>query len=141
MQAIMTRGLRWPQDITEEHRQIRINRQLVGKGYRAIRDWTPVEGRHVLAYVNHSRWVADCPEDGCQGTEFVDGAWPRFVCISCGSGVWRVVFPKDRLAIEALLLTRPEEENRNWSNGEDVADLKAENDANQKGEDDGLDSA
>lgn len=132
----MTRSTRWPQDATEQQRQDRINRALVGRGLRPIRDWR-ASGAPLVAYVNHSRWAADCPE-GCSDAEFADPKWPRFVCTKCGSGVWPVRFPKDRLAIEALLLLRPEE-NRNWS-GESLADLRIENAAHLKGEGDGLDS-
>ena len=129
--AITTRGLRWPEDATEDARRVRINRQLVGRGYRAIHDWTAT-GAPLSAYINHSRWLADCSEDGCKGTEFVDSDWPRFVCIGCGSGVWPVSFPKNRLAIEATLLLRPKE-NRNWTPGESVADLRIENAGRLKG--------
>ena len=135
--VIVTRAVRWPEDASDDDKRARINRTLIGKGYDPVTDWKPVRGRYVQAYVNHSRWIANCPED-CTGVEFVDSGWPRFVCSECGSGVWRVQFPKERLGIEAALLLRPEE-HRNWTKGESVADLKAET-AVMEGEADGLDS-
>jgi len=79
------------------------------------------------ARVDWGRWVVDCE---CKGAEFAfeEG---EFMCQSCFNGghqhkFRRVIFPKERKAIEMLLLQRPEG-NRNWSPGESIAKLKAEN--------------
>lgn len=84
----------------------------------------------VLAYVNHGRWVADCPE--CGGgilvrivpSERVD----RTTCRDCGSEVG-IVRPDDEVvAAGEDVLSRRRPENRNWDpSRETVADLKAEN--------------
>ncbi len=76
----------------------------------------------VAAYVNHSRWVADCP---CGGAELVS-RHRDFLCGSCG-GQGTVQWPRPRKQIEAALLERPVEGTRNWWPGETVAMLRAEN--------------
>lgn len=76
----------------------------------------------VVAYVNHGRWVADCP---CAGAEVVSpGVDMR--CGSCGM-TSPVKFPKkaDQDRINGLLEKRPPM-NQNWR-GENVADLLGEN--------------
>lgn len=84
--------------------------------------------RKVYAYVNHSRWVADCPL--CNGAELVSPNDPRFFCGSCGNDggtFFTVVFPKDKAAIEAELLKRSDLRSRNWNITESVKKLQAEN--------------
>lgn len=86
----------------------------------------------VDAYINHSRWVADCPY--CTGSEMVDPDEKKFYCFNClmldivGRPI-RVKFPlkTTREKIEAVLLKRPFEENRNWFTEESLQDLKDEN--------------
>lgn len=84
-------------------------------------------GATVEARVDHGRWIADCPS--CPSAQDVTPADPRFWCPTCGSGdVWhRVVFPKNRAAIEEVLDLRPLAQNRNWRPSETLADLKREN--------------
>lgn len=78
------------------------------------------------AYINESRWVADCPN--CNGGI---AAWPeneKGCCLDCGY-VFSVAFPssKDIREAEDALLARPER-NRNWlPASESVSDLKTEN--------------
>lgn len=83
--------------------------------------------RSVAAYVNHDRWVADCPACG-GGME----AWPEnpeVACIHDGL-IFGATFPHAntvRAAKEALD-RRPFMENRNWyPDRETPADLRAEN--------------
>lgn len=85
------------------------------------------------AYVNHGRWVVKCE---CRGAE---KAWEEglFMCLSClNSGhkhkYRKVIFPKERAAIEAILIKRPLI-NRNWLPGETLAQLGKEN-KDHKGE-------
>ena len=80
------------------------------------------------AYVNHGRWVVDCPAAGCAGAELASDVRP-FVCASCGEGPYQTRFPTERAAIEAALESRPVEA-QNWLPGETVADLEAENEVN-----------
>lgn len=76
----------------------------------------------VDAYVNHGRWVADCP---CNGGELVTPG-VDMVCGSCGM-TSTVKFPtvKKRGDIDGLLEKRPVF-NQNWRD-EDLADLLGEN--------------
>jgi len=86
-----------------------------------------VDGQPLKARVNHGRWIVDCE---CLGAEF---AWEEgiFMCLSCFNASHKhqyrpVIFPKNRKAIELLLLPRPVPY-RNWYPGESLAKLKAEN--------------
>lgn len=84
-----------------------------------------------LAYINHSRLIADCPD--CGGAEFVWRDGPHvMLCASCLNGGighrWRpVVLPADLAEIEAVLAARPLPQNRNWAPGETIGQLRAEN--------------
>lgn len=83
----------------------------------------------IAAYVNHGRWVVECPD--CAGAQMACPDDRRFMCNNCANalngGFWRLVaWPKDRDKIEALLRPRPIE-NQHWRPGETVVDLKAEN--------------
>lgn len=74
----------------------------------------------MFAELNHGRWIVRCPK--CPNAEL---ASERFRCSECGAA-GRVVWPEDRTEIERLTLVRPTV-NRNWSPGESVALLAAEN--------------
>lgn len=83
-----------------------------------------------IAYVNHGRWVADCPT-GCGGAMLVEPDMP-FVCGNCFNaelhGKWRaVLWPDDKAGIETELEKRPLPHTANWLPGETVADLRREN--------------
>lgn len=77
--------------------------------------------KKVAAYINHGRWVADCP---CGGAELVTENEPM-LCGSCGM-TSPVDFPEGQAEIERLLLQR-EMRNRNWLPGESVEQIAAEN--------------
>ncbi len=92
----------------------------------------------IRAYVNHGRWVADCPDPSCRGAELVEPDVP-FVCGSCNMSEFikkrkgkvyknkhTVTFPSWKDKIEQILVVRPTE-NRNWWTGESVAELRREN--------------
>lgn len=89
----------------------------------------------ILAYVNHGRWIAECPD--CAGAQLVSELERRFWCLNCGNAAvnfaWRHVrMPQKRTAIEAELVIRPAARNeraitRNWLPGETVEDLQREN--------------
>lgn len=80
----------------------------------------------VVAYVNESRWVADCP--ACNGGM---AAWPenaQACCLDCG-GVYTLTFPpaSDIAKAAAVLEARPTAA-RNWRpEREKIAALVAEN--------------
>lgn len=83
----------------------------------------------LLAYVNHGRWVVDCP---CGSAQLASRSDRRFWCVEChnawASGKWvGVDWPQDEADVEALLLERPEEKTRNWQPTEDTMALVAEN--------------
>lgn len=72
-------------------------------------DWSNVDASQpVHAIVAYGRWIAECE---CGGAEFVEPGDPLFYCASCGNTpaegrVRPVIFPDNRLAIEAALLER-----------------------------------
>lgn len=91
----------------------------------------------LVARVNHGTWIASC-SCGARGLPtpgmvvFLDV--PLGWCVRCGNQGWgggwrRVVAPPldERRAIEAVLLLRPNVEDRNWEPGETVAVLVAQN--------------
>lgn len=78
----------------------------------------------LTAYVNHGRWVADCP--ACNGGILAPNPGSTAPCLDCGR-LYTVDYPARRDRIEGLLLVRPREENRNWRPGETPAMLEAEN--------------
>ena len=84
----------------------------------------------VYAWVNKSSWVADCE---CRGSMVVEPGEP-YMCPDCGnvahgSRPRTVVWPRNAEAIEEVLLKRPYPNNRNWTPGETITQLKAENKA------------
>lgn len=89
----------------------------------------------VVAYVNHGRWIAECPD--CAGAQIVSEKERRFWCLNCGNATvnfaWRHVrMPQKRTAIETKLVLRPAARSdravtRNWLPGETVEDLQREN--------------
>lgn len=83
------------------------------------------EGEPLVAYVNHGRWVADCP---CGSGLLCSPRDEDACCLECGL-VHRVAFPEpsDIDAATQILMQRPRR-NRNWYPvGEQVSDLAAEN--------------
>jgi hypothetical protein len=95
----------------------------------------PAEGlssSSVAASISGSCWLCVCPD--CGGAELVNFDDLRFFCCACRNRKTRakprpVVVPDEleRAAIETVLLERPDPRTRNWSPGESVADLEAEN--------------
>ena len=123
---IETRATRFKERDEEKHRA-RVNTMLVGKGFRAVQDWTPLDTA-VSARVHRGAWIADCPLSLCQGAQYADPDWPFFVCTSgCGTGPYPVRFPSEREEIEAELVKRPVLATRGWFPHETVADLRREN--------------
>lgn len=84
-----------------------------------------------VARIDHSRLIADCPD--CGGAEFVWRDGPHLMmCQSCWNmtigGMWRRVALSPLLPeVEAILAARPLPQNRNWTPGETVEALRAEN--------------
>lgn len=99
---------------------------------RSVDFGSPVAaGADVPAYVNHGRWVVECPD--CRGAQLACEQDRRFMCNTCGNesigGRWRaVVWPPFWQGLESVLIRRPDPVTRNWLPGESVADLASEND-------------
>lgn len=87
-----------------------------------------------IVYANEGRWLADCPAEGCGGSQIVLERAPYWCpyCLNADIGRrWRVVmWPEQREAIEGALMARPRPLNRNWWPGESVDALRVENIAN-----------
>lgn len=84
----------------------------------------------VHAYVNHNRWIVDCPD--CRAAVYIWLDAPAMLCSECwnasiGGKYRRVILPKDVAGIAAALMERPLPQNRNWRPGETVAMLRADN--------------
>jgi hypothetical protein len=97
----------------------------------------PARGLHkdtqAVARVSGSVWIVDCPS-GDGGAEFVNFEDPRFFCCSCRNRAWghqpipvTLPDPALRLAVEEILVKRPDPRTRNWTPDETVDDLKLEN--------------
>ena len=104
------------------------------------KDVGPVPGTaavqgEVLAYVNHGRWVAQCPD--CRSALVCSREHPLFFCTNCGNASngrkWKaVIYPANRDEIESVLLDRIAAHpykavTRNWDAVESVADLRRQN--------------
>ncbi len=82
----------------------------------------------VKAYVNHGRWLWDCPR--CAAAQCCTPYDPRAFCADClngGDGWYPVLWPAEQHAIETLLERRSLDDQRNWALGETVAQLQSEN--------------
>lgn len=121
-----------------------LHHALLDAVQEAARQWTaprslleamnaPTGGKSVAVqvYVNHGRWIVECPD--CRGAQLASPTDRRFMCSDCGNvdagGAWRpVIWPSDKQAatIEELLALRPVE-NQNWRPGETARQLHAEN--------------
>lgn len=95
--------------------------------FLAAKGKTPVpDERSLAAYVNHGRWVADCPE--CAGGIACSPDNPEACCLDCGH-TYAVSFPKpkDVARAEAALAGRGARRNQNWHpDAESVKRLEAE---------------
>lgn len=122
-----------PDATLESHHRHVIHEYQAKAGMPLTTEWAVKSDRDALAFVHQDRWIAECPMPGCQSCEYVTPCFPFFVCTSsCGQGPFKVVFPKNKEAIEAELLKRPVRATRNWLLGETVAGLKRENKQHEK---------
>jgi hypothetical protein len=91
-----------------------------------------------VAYLNHGRWVADCPRPGCANAEMAGldgkghpgglGDWFRCRPEEGGCGLrCEVIWPGNVEDIEALVIPRPLPATRNWNPGQSLHELLAEN--------------
>lgn len=63
-----------------------------------------------IARVNHGRWVIDCDCGNCPSAH---PEWELAICPNCGSE-YRPKFPKDREAVERVLLARARPDQRHF---------------------------
>ena len=77
------------------------------------------------AYVNHGRWVMDCPTPYCNEAHHAEPGQP-VTCQGC-SQTYTPRFPPDAALIDAVLSRRVVVETRNWLPGETVQRLESEN--------------
>lgn len=82
------------------------------------------------AYVNHGRWIADCPF--CNHSEFVFKNDLFFTCFHCfnqvaGGKRIKVILDPRYQEIENILNKRRNKENQNWFIYEEIEKLEIEN--------------
>lgn len=82
--------------------------------------------RVVAARANWGRWIVDCWTTWCTNAWMPELGEAEWVCTICG--VPNVIeWPPDPIAIEAILLMRPDPNTRNWEPGEGLNDLIMQN--------------
>jgi hypothetical protein len=89
------------------------------KGQATTENNTPIN-----AYINHGRWVVNCPE--CNGAGLASRTIKVSCCFDCGAVFTQVVFPRLAPTIEQTLLKRPDIASRNWTT-ESIMELVQEN--------------
>ena len=114
----------------EQYKQLVIIPETMKQGItlpHSVLDDKPLE-----AEINHGRWIVKCE---CGGAE---KAWEEglFMCQSCWNGghkhqYRKMIFPRWRKQVEGLLEKRPLQ-NRNWTLGETLAQLRTENKEHQE---------
>lgn len=92
------------------------------------------------AYVNHGRWVAECPNQYCHNAEGLEPRQAAFACTDRGCHLLAgIEWPDDPDGIWEALAERPDPATRNWfphehhlavawrvPHGQTPADLRAE---------------
>jgi hypothetical protein len=110
------RRLRTPDELLA-----RVERRAVHDGTR-----TRADVRTLVAYLNHGRWIADCPN--CMNGIVLHPEWPRIGCL--GDGCYRtfvsIEMPANWREIEEAVQDRRVDK-RNWFPGESLERLRAEN--------------
>lgn len=98
---------------------------LQNRAARAGKPWPNTSPTAVQAYVNYSRWVADCPD--CNAAMWLRAGQAEFVCGNCFTATRPVDWPDEPAEVEQPLLERPDPESRNWRAPETPADLVRQN--------------
>lgn len=70
--------------------------------------------RKLKPYLNHSRWVADCAMDDCNGGIAVWRENPQACCLDCGTIFTAIDWPDEMEDVEQTALLVPMPEERNW---------------------------
>lgn len=124
---LMSRG-----SVRKRSAQLNVRPSRIGKP-----DDPDINAKPAVAYVNHGRWVADCPSEYCNGAMAIQPGHP-FMCGNClnaetGHKYRLVAWPKQRGVIEETLSMRPVPEVANWLPTESVGDLRNQNAAHRIG--------
>lgn len=95
---------------------------------KVVINWKALEGS-VNAKISHSVWCVQCPF--CPGAILAQNGEP-FFCPDCAmqgnnGHPMSVVWPENVREIETELVKRPDPNTRNWTPGETVEMLQAEN--------------
>lgn len=113
-----------PQDRENTIRALLASKGIRFLGNRKISD----SAAPVVPFVNNGRWLARCPDCGASHLARED---ELFMCCDCGNHACnqeyrQAPFPKNRVAIERILLARPRSGMRHWTT-ETIKELEAEN--------------
>lgn len=68
---------------------------------------------HARAYINHGRWIADCPRPYCANAEKLDTRQAMFHCSNCQLQA-EVEWPPNADELWSVLARRPVPQTRNW---------------------------
>lgn len=97
--------------------------------------------QRIEAYMNHGRWIAECPRPYCGNAVLLQPRQPRFVCKGPGGCAMEavVVWPGNADELTAELERRPVPATRNWfpkghylaerwrlPSGQSIKDLRSE---------------
>lgn len=109
------------------HAAVMAKMRQTGRRVTVAESREPIEAR-----IDHGRLIVDCP---CGAGNAVDADATLACCFGCGLVHLHVVLPpkKDLAAIEKVLLRRQRPHHRNWTPGETVEKLQAENERHPKG--------
>ena len=99
-------------------------------------DAPDTNAKPATAYVNHGRWVADCPTPHCAGAIVLYR--DTFLCgnclnVECGYRYRMVLWPAEKGVVEETLSKRFLPETANWRPGETMQQLRSENAAHMIG--------
>ncbi len=107
---------------------VRFVERMVGQRWNIPVDWSDPQGE-VHAEIVRSSWRVSCPF--CSGAMVIEPN-ELYYCPDCvmQANEFRpmtVIWPKNRRAIESVLLKRPDPMRRNWLPHETIKDLRREN--------------
>lgn len=67
------------------------------------------------AYVNHGRWIADCPDTRCGNAVALEPKQSSYHCVGGCNLITGIVWPTAADDITRALAERPRDVNRNWA--------------------------
>lgn len=121
MSAVIIQGP--PQVLGVPSPQAYLGRLVDALAHRSLTAWKA--GDRLRAYVNHGRWLVDCP---CGESCSTSPAWGMACCLGCGAIFEAIEFPPARMRQDIEHLFEPRTmAQRNWYWRESVEQLAAEN--------------